>query len=81
MAKLAYYPLEAEIAGNHADDLAANVQLSIFFTTLAGILACTYPLAKRIRPSITSYDLCATHWFVLCKCNGVICASRMMSWN
>ena len=67
MAKLAYYPLEASIAAEHADDLSPSIQLSIFAAATAGILVSTYSLTKKARPGMGTSDLCAVLWFVLCK--------------
>lgn len=67
MARLAYYPLEASIAAEHADDLTPSIQLSIFAAATTGILASTYSLTKKARPNIQTSDLCAILWFVLCK--------------
>ncbi|QSZ31599.1 hypothetical protein DSL72_001166 [Monilinia vaccinii-corymbosi] len=63
-----YYPVHLEIPQylpNQRDPMAL---VSIFATGCTAIASLTYLLVMRIRPRISTADLWAVLWFVLCGC-------------
>lgn len=63
-----YYPIEAQVVGYLANKWNTLQLLSIFAAGCAAIFGFTYGMVKRIRPTLSSGDLSAIMWFVLCGC-------------
>lgn len=61
-----YYPPGVVIAGYVPNTLSTLQILAIFTTTLTSILVPCYFLIRRVRPAISTADMAAALWFVLC---------------
>ncbi|GAO19699.1 uncharacterized protein UV8b_06098 [Ustilaginoidea virens] len=61
-----YYPLEANAENHVANTMDAPVLLFIFASGCAAILAATYVIAKRTRPTICHGGIAIAFWWVLC---------------
>lgn len=63
-----YYPLGVAIPAYVANSLSMQELLASFAAGAGAILLFTYYLVKSTQRPLTSGDIAATLWFVLCGC-------------